>query len=83
MLGNFNFFFVVSLSFFKINFFHKILSRTIPECKTVWIQISPDVVSGLIWVQTICKNHQQMTKFTAGRQSSSKTFHIFAGSSGG
>ena len=25
------------------------------ECKKVWIQIRPDVLSGLIWVQTVCK----------------------------
>ena len=24
-------------------------------CQTVWIQIRPDVLSGLIWVQTVCK----------------------------
>ena len=24
-------------------------------CQTVWIQIRPDILSGLIWVQTVCK----------------------------
>ena len=30
--------------------------------QTVWIQIRPDSLSGLIWVQTICKSYQQTTK---------------------
>ena len=37
-------------------------------CQTVWIQIRSDILSGLIWVQIVCKDHQQMTKFTADRQ---------------
>ena len=33
---------------------------TIPSgCQTVWIQIRPDILSGLIWVQTVCKGYQQ------------------------
>ena len=31
------------------------------ECQTVWIQIRPNFLLGLIWVQTIHKNHQQKT----------------------
>ena len=30
-------------------------------CQTDWIQIRPDILSGLIWVQTVCKNYQQTT----------------------
>ena len=30
-------------------------------CQTVWIQIRPDILSGLIWVQTVCKGYQQST----------------------
>ena len=38
-------------------------SFSIPsECQTVWIQVRPDILSGLIWVQTVCKGYQQMTK---------------------
>ena len=38
-------------------------------CQTVWIQIRPDILSGLIWVQTVCKGYQQMTKVTeAGKE---------------
>ena len=31
------------------------------ECQTVWIQLRPDILSGLSWVQTVCKIYQQMT----------------------
>ena len=31
------------------------------ECQTVWIQIGPDILSGPIWVQTVCKGNQQFT----------------------
>ena len=33
------------------------------ECQTVWIQIRPDILSGLIWVQAVCKGYQQ-TKYS-------------------
>ena len=29
------------------------------ECQTVWIQIRPDILSGTIWVLTVCKGYQQ------------------------
>ena len=31
------------------------------ECQTAWIQIRPDILSCLIWVQTVCKGNQQST----------------------
>ena len=31
-------------------------------CQTVWIQNRPDILPGLIWVQTVCKGYQQMTQ---------------------
>ena len=37
-------------------------------CQTVWIQIWPDIWSGLIWVQTVCKGNQQTTKVPPSRQ---------------
>ena len=51
-------FFVICCFFFKINF----QARTIrpgkpPECKTDWIQIRPDVLSGLIRLQSVCKGY--------------------------
>ena len=33
-------------------------------CQIIWIQIKPDILSGLIWVQTVCKGYQQKTKVT-------------------
>ena len=37
-------------------------------CQTVCIQIRPDSLSGLIWVQTVCKGYQLTTKVaTRGR----------------
>ena len=30
-------------------------------CQRVWIQIRPDILSGLIWIQTVCKDYQQTT----------------------
>ena len=30
-----------------------------PECQTIWIHIRPDILSGLIWVQSVCKGYQQ------------------------
>ena len=56
LLGNFACFFVVC-SFFQSQLFGKILSGIPLECQTVWIQIRPDILSGLIWVQTVCKGN--------------------------
>ena len=41
-------------------FFKKIISRISSEGQTVWIQIWPDILSGLILIQTVCKGYQQM-----------------------
>ena len=41
---------------FSINF-----SEIPSGCQTVWIRIRPDVLSGLICVQTVCEVYQQMT----------------------
>ena len=49
----------------KINFFKKI-SGLSSGCQTVWIQIRPDKMSGLIWVQTVCKD--QRTTVTADKE---------------
>ena len=49
------------LIFFKINLFEIILSGIPLECQTVWIQIRPDVLTGLIWVQSVCKGYKQTT----------------------
>ena len=38
------------------------------RCQTVWIQIRPDVFSGLIWIHSVCKGYQQMTKVATSWQ---------------
>ena len=45
--------FLLSAVFIQNQFFRKILSVIPSECQTVWIQIRPDILSGLIWVQTV------------------------------
>ena len=51
--------FCLLLIFFQNQLFRKILSGIPSECETAWIQIRPDILSGLIWVQTVCKGYQQ------------------------
>ena len=41
--------------------FRKILSGIPSECQTDWIQIRPDILSDLIWVQIVCKSYWQTT----------------------
>ena len=54
-------FFFPSADFFQNQLFQKILSAITSECQTVCTQIRPDILSGLIWVQTVCKDYQQAT----------------------
>ena len=54
-------FVVLSLFQIVVCFFQNILSGISAEFQTVWISIIPDGLSGLIWVQTVCKSYQQMT----------------------
>ena len=49
------------LILFKNKLFRKILLGIPSECQTVWIQIRPDILSGLMWVQPGCKSSQQST----------------------
>ena len=42
-------------------FFGNDLSGISVECQAVWILNTPDVLSGLIWVQIVCKGNQQTT----------------------
>ena len=53
--------FLSSADLFQNHFFRKIISGMPSQCQTVWIQIKPDVLLGLIWVQTVCKSYQQIT----------------------
>ena len=55
------------LSFFKLTFLKKKLSGISSEGQTVWNQIRPDILSGLIWVQAVCKgdiSRQGVKEFT-------------------
>ena len=63
VLGNFACSFCCLWIFKKKN-----LLGILSECQTVLIQIRPDVLSGLIWVQTVCKDYQQMTKVATSRE---------------
>ena len=56
--GNFPFF--LSADFFLNQLFKK--KSGIPsECQTVWIQIRPDFLLGLICFQTVCKRYKHTT----------------------
>ena len=57
-----------SADFFQNEPFRKILSGTLSECETVWIQIRTDILSVLMWVQTVCKGYQQTTKVAASKE---------------
>ena len=58
MLGIISFF-LPSADFFSVLMFLKNLSGIQSEFQTDWIQIRPDFLSALIWVQTVCKCDQQ------------------------
>ena len=68
MLGMFSCFRCRLLPFFKIIFFQKTLLEPLSECQTVWIQIRTDVLSVLIWVQTVCKGYHQTTQVAACKE---------------
>ena len=53
--------FLSSADFFQNQLFRKNLSGIPSECQTDWIQIRPTILSGLIWVQSVCKDYDQMT----------------------
>ena len=58
--------FLFMLFFFVCWFFLLFFSRIPSVCQTVWIQIRPDILSGLIWVHTVCKGYKQMTLVSKG-----------------
>ena len=45
-----------------------LFSRITSEWQTAYIQIWPDVLLRLLWVQTVCKDHQQTTLLTTTKQ---------------
>ena len=54
--------FLSLLFFFQNHLFSKALSGIPPVYQTVGILIRADVLSGLIWVQTVCKGYRQTTQ---------------------
>ena len=59
-LGNF-FMLLLFADFFLKSSFPKILSGISSECQTDWIQSRPDILSGLIWVQSVSLGYEQKT----------------------
>ena len=62
--------------FFKVNLY-KIFFQEYHQCQKIWIQIRQDVLSGLIWVQAVCKSYQQITPAGKGLISVKTYFTIF------
>ena len=62
MLGNFSKKLSSAVVVFSTLIFFKYSLGLPSGCQTVWIQIRPDNVSGLIWVQTAFKGYQQTTQ---------------------
>ena len=58
MLGNNLNAFLSSADFFQNHLFGKFFQEY-DQCQTVLILVRPDKMSGLIWVQTVCKSYQQ------------------------
>ena len=56
------------LKFSKLIISKKSLSETQSECQAIWIQIRTDILSVLIWVQTVTKGHQQTTNVAASKE---------------
>ena len=60
--------FIVVCRLFHNYIFQKILSGTLSECRTVWIQIRTDIMSVLNWIQTVHKVYQQITNFATSKE---------------
>ena len=74
MLGSFHLI-MLSADIFQHHFFQNILSGITSEYQPAWIHIRPNILSGLIWVQSVRKGYQQMTQLAASRQRG-KTMNI-------
>ena len=53
--------FLLSTVFFQNQLFRKFLSGKPSGCQTACIKIMHDIMSGMVWVQTVCKGYQQVT----------------------
>ena len=70
-------FFSHAVALLKINSFQNVFEGYHwYECQTVRIQIRPNFLSGLIWVQTVCKWYQQATKIVPIRTHLLQTAHM-------
>ena len=58
--------------FSKLTFSKKSL-RTLSGCQMVWIQIRTNILSVLMWVQTVCKGYQQMSSVATSIEWTKKT----------
>ena len=77
MLYNCTGFFSHAVALLKINSFQNVLEGYhLNKCQTVRIQIRPDFLSDLIWVQTVCKGYQQSTKIVPIRTHLLQTAHM-------
>ena len=66
--GYFFIFLLLSADCFQNLLIQKVLSGTLSECQTVWIQIRANILWVLIWVQAVCKGYQQKTKNAACKE---------------
>ena len=53
--------YLLSADFFQNQLYRKPLSEIPSECQIVWIKIRPEILSGRILTQTVCKSYQQTT----------------------
>ena len=60
------------LIFFQNQLFWKPISGIQSECQTVRIRIRSDILSGLIWIQTVCKGFSRRLIFISKSKSNSK-----------
>ena len=58
----------LSAVFYKKKLLWKISFKYTIRLSTYHIKIRPDILSGLIWVQTVCQGYQQMTMEATSRQ---------------
>ena len=75
-MGNFSCFCCRLLTFFKINFFKKYFQEHFHSVKLVGSRSGTDILSVLIWVQTVGKDYQQMTVKVAASSERVKTYLI-------
>ena len=66
--------FVVCCFFFKINIFEKFFQEYYLSVKQIGPRSGPDILSGLNWVQSVCKVYEQTT--LVGKELNGQSFNI-------